>query len=212
VSDRSSPWTLEQWEAHWNSKADVEDPLELNGYCVGGVPISAELYRAAVIEPYLDRLELAAHHHVLEVGCGWRLQLREIEGRVERTVGTDFSEALLRRYRGSAETYLCGAHELPFEGEQFDRILMCSVVHCFPGLDYLRRVMLKLVSLLRAPGILLIGDVLLGRQPPDTPFRWFDRREILDILEPLDLPFSIAAQSRLKRAINRRYDIVVYKD
>lgn len=212
ASRGSSPWTLDEWAAHWNSKADIDDSLELNGYCVGGVPIDAELYRAAVIEPYLDRLELAGHHHVLEVGCGSGLLLREIEGRVERTVGTDFSEALISRYQGSAETYLCAAHELPFEGEQFDRILMCSVVHCFPGLDYLCRVMLKLVSLLRPRGILLIGDVLLGRPPPETRFRWYDRRQILDILEPLDLPFSISAQSRLKRAINRRYDVIVYKD
>ena len=45
-----------------------------------------------------------------------------------------------------------------------------------------------------------------------TRFRWYDRREVLGLLEPLELPFSIAAQSRLKRSINRRYDIVVYKD
>jgi len=204
--------TLEDWTAHWNAKAGIENPVELNGYCVEGTPIEPELYRAAVIEPYLDRLELEPHHHVLEVGCGSGLVLREIEHRVERTVGTDFSRPLLDRYDGSAETYLCAAHELPFAGEQFDRILMCSVVHYFPDLDYLRRVVLELVGLLRPPGLLLIGDVPVGPQPAGTPFRWYDRREILDVLEPLELPFSIVAQSPLKRSINRRYDVIVHKD
>jgi len=89
---------------------------------------------------------------------------------------------------------------------------MSSVIHYFPDFAYLRDVVLKLLALLRPPGVLVIGDALLGEQPPDTPYRWFSRSEILELLEPLGLPFSIAAQSRLKRRINLRYDIVVYKD
>jgi|SRR5579862_5302741 len=204
--------TVEEWAEHWNSKAGIENPVELNGYCLDGVPIDLELYRAAVVDPTLDLLELEPHHHVLEVGCGSGLILREIEARVERTVGTDLSEALLSRYDGAAETILCAAHELPFEGAQFDRILMSSVIHYFPNSGYLRDVVLKLLELLRRPGILVIADAMLGEQPPDTPYRWFSRGEIVDMLEPLGLPFSIAAQSRLKQQINLRYDIVVHKD
>jgi SAM-dependent methyltransferase len=204
--------TVGEWTAHWNGKAGIENPVELNGYCLGGVPIDAELYRTAVIEPTLNLLELEPHNHVLEVGCGSGLILREIEGRVERAVGTDLSEALLARYDGAAETILCAAHQLPFEGAQFDRILMSSVIHYFPDFGYLRDVVMKLVELLRRPGILVVADALLGEQPPDTPYRWFSRREILELLEPLGLPFSIVAQSKLKRTINLRYDIVVYRD
>ena len=208
----TSTWTVEQWTAHWNAKAAIEDPIELNGYCVGGVPINRERYEAAVVRPSLETLELEPHHHALEVGCGSGLLLSEIERRVERAVGTDVSEALLRRYRGSAETHVCAAHELPFAGEQFDRILMWSVAHYFPDVDYFGDVATKLVTLLRAPGILLIGDVPLGPQPPTTPYLWYERTDLARKLEPLGLPFSIAAQSRLKRAINVRYDIIVYKD
>ena len=207
-----SPKTVEEWTAHWNAKAGIENAIELTGYCIGGVPMSAEKYRAAVVEPCLELLELEPQHHVLEVGCGAGLLLREIEQRVERTVGTDVSDGLVRRYDGTAETYVCAAHELPFDGEQFDRILMYSVAHYFPDLEYFRGVVLALVGLLRRPGVLVIGDVPVGAQPADTPYRWFDRRELADALEPLELPFSIAAQSRLKRTINRRYDVVVYKD
>jgi SAM-dependent methyltransferase len=208
----TSTWSVEQWAAHWNAKAAIEDPSELNGYCIGGVPLDRERYEAAVVLPSLERLELEPNHHALEVGCGSGLLLSEIERRVERAVGTDVSEAMLRRYRGSAETYVCAAHELPFDGETFDRILMWSVAHYFPDVDYFGDVVTKLVTLLRAPGILLIGDVPLGPQPPTTPYLWYERTDIARVLEPHGLPFSIAAQSRLKRAINLRYDIVVYKD
>jgi SAM-dependent methyltransferase len=204
--------SVEEWAAHWDAKEAIENPVELNGYCLGGAPIELDLYRAAVVEPTLELLELEPKHHVLEVGCGSGMILKEIEMRVERTVGTDLSKALLDRYDGAAETFACAAHELPFEGEQFDRILMSSVIHYFPDFAYLQEVVTVLVGLLRRPGILVIADALLGEQPPDTPYRWFSRSEIINLLEPLDLPFSIAAQSALKRRINHRYDIVVYKD
>ena len=204
--------TVEEWAAHWDAKVDIDDPVEVNGYCTGGVPIAIDSYRAAVVEPCLERLELEPHHHVLEVGCGSGLLLDEIARRVERAVGTDLSEGLLRRYNGSAETFVCAAHELPFEPEEFDRILMYSVAHYFPEIGYFERVVVRLVSLLRKPGILLIGDVPIGPQPPDSPYRWYDRREIVGVVEPLGIPFSIAAQSRLKRLINHRYDVILYKD
>jgi SAM-dependent methyltransferase len=206
------PQTVEEWATHWNAKAGIANPIERNGYCVDGVPVDAELYRNAVIEPWLERLALHPQHHVLEVGCGAGLILRELERRVLRAVGTDFSGPALALYDGSAETIECAAHELPFEGEQFDRILMASVSHYFPSLDYFRDVVTKLVGLLRPGGILLIGDVLLGSQPPTTPYRWYEPTDVLGVLEPLNVAFSIEAQPRLKRTINRRYDILVNRD
>lgn len=91
ASGRRSP---REWAAHWNAKAAIEDPIELNGYCCGGVPIAAETYAAAVLQPCLELLELEPHHRVLEVGCGTGLILRELEGRVAQVVGTDPSVAL----------------------------------------------------------------------------------------------------------------------
>jgi SAM-dependent methyltransferase len=207
-----SPKSVGEWTAHWNDKAAIEDSIELNGYCLGGVPISSDQYRAAVLEPCLEALELAPRHHVLEVGCGTGLFLQALESRVERVVGVDPSERVLARYEGSAETHVSAAHELPFRGPQFDRILMYSVAHYFPDLEYFGQSVTKLVSLLRAPGILLIGDLPVGPQPPTTAYRWYDRRELADVLEPLGLPFSIRAQTRAKRLLNIRYDVIVYLD
>jgi SAM-dependent methyltransferase len=201
-----------EWTTHWDAKASIENPIEINGYCLDGVPVDPDTYRWAVVEPCLELLELEPSQHVLEVGCGTGLLLSEIEHRVERLVGTDISATMLARYNGGAETFRCAADELPFEGEQFDRILMNSVAHYFPDLEYFRRVVEKLVGLLRAPGVLVIGDLPVGAQPPQTPYRWYDRRELADVLEPLGLPFSVQAQVRAKRALNTRYDVVVYRD
>jgi SAM-dependent methyltransferase len=203
--------SVQEWAAHWNARAVIEDPVARCGYCVDGVPIDAGLYRAAVIEPWLKRLELEAGHHVLDVGCGSGLLLREIEARVKRAVGTDISEAMVRRSAGSAETYVCAAHELPFEGEQFDRIVMASVCHYFPSLDYFREVAVKLVSVLRTPGLLLIGDIPLGAQPPATPYLYYEAADILGLFELLAVRVSIEPQSELKRSINSRHDVLVRK-
>jgi SAM-dependent methyltransferase len=202
---------VDEWAAFFNSYAEAEDPIGRAGYCVDGVPLDPQLHRAAVVEPWLEKAELEPHHHVLEVGCASGLLLREIEARVERAVGTDPAEAQLRRYEGSAETYVCAAHELPFEEEQFDRILMASVAPCFPSFAYFRGVIESLVRLLRQRGIALIADVPLGPQPQGTPYLWYEPMDIISVLEPLDVGFSIEAQSPLKRTINRRYDIALYK-
>jgi SAM-dependent methyltransferase len=207
----AGPRTVEEWAAHWNAKASIEDPVEVNGYCIEGRPLAFELYRTAIIEPWLDRLDLEPHHDVLEVGSGSGMLLAEIDARVRRAVGTDFSEVQIARYQGPAETYACAAHELPFQGAQFDRILMASVSHYFPSLDYFRDVVTGLVALLRRPGLLLIGDVLLGPQPATTPYRWYEPMDIIAVLEDLGVRFSIESQPELKRTINRRYDVLACK-
>ncbi len=201
-----------EWTAHWDAKASIENPIEINGYCLDGAPIDEDTYRSAVVEPCLELLELEPGHHVLEVGCGTGLLLSEIERRVEHAVGADISATMLARYTGRAQTVHCAADELPFEGEVFDRVLLNSVIHYFPDVAYLRSVAERLIGLLRVPGILVIGDVPIGLPPPKTPYRWYSRAELAEVFEPFGLPFSIQAQTRVKRALNTRYDLVVYKD
>lgn len=204
--------TIDEWTAHWNGKSDIDDPVILNGYCVDGVPISRERYFEAVIDPLLARLELEPHHRVLDIGCGSGLTLGEIEKRVAVAIGTDFSMAMLQKYKGKAKTYVCSAHEVPFEGEQFDRILMYSVAIYFPNFEYFRQVTEKCLSILRCGGIFLIGDLLLGSKPENSQYQWFDRHALVEYFDSLGFPYSIAAQSRRKRSINKRFDVILYKD
>ena len=46
------------WQKHWNAKDKIENPIEMNGYCVAGKPIGREEYNKLIIEPYLRRLKL----------------------------------------------------------------------------------------------------------------------------------------------------------
>lgn len=204
--------TIAEWTAHWDAKSEIRDPVRLNGYCVGGEPIPREQYMEAVVKPVLERLELEPHHRVLDVGCGSGLMLGEIEKRVAEAVGTDVSRAMLERYEGRATTHVCAAHELPFGPESFDRVLMYSVAHYFPDFDYFREVAAKCLAILRRDGILLIGDLPVGRRPEQSPYLWYDRHALVDLFDSVALPYTIAAQSRAKRAINRRIDVVVFKD
>jgi SAM-dependent methyltransferase len=166
----------------------------------------------AVVKPVLERLELEPHHRALDVGCGSGLTLGEIEKRVAEAVGTDFSKAMLERYQGKARTLVCAAHELPFGPESFDRVLMYSVAHYFPDFGYFRRVAEKCLTILRRDGILLIGDLPVGRKPEQSPYLWYDRHALVDLFDSIGLPYTIAAQCKAKRAINKRIDVIVFKD
>lgn len=206
---RYTPKTVREWAKHWDAKAHIEDPIALNGYCVGGKPIPWDLYREAVIVPYVERLEVAPHHAVLEVGCGSGEVLREIEPRVRWCVGADMSRNMLRRARGRVALVCCDADALPFATPSFDRILMASVAHYFPSFHYFEGVVRRLVALLRTDGILLIGDMTYA---PSRQFTTYDRHEMLTLLDDLGYPYSIMAQTRPKRRINRRYDVLVFKE
>jgi SAM-dependent methyltransferase len=204
--------SIEEWRDHWDSKSAIADPVVLNGYCIGGVPISVGQYFAAVINPVIDRLDLRPEHRVLDIGCGSGLTLAEIEKQVAEAIGTDLSGSLLQCYKGEARTYTCAAHELPFEGEQFDRILMFSVAIYFPSFDYLKKVIEKALSLLRKDGLFLIGDLNLGVRPNGSQYLWYEREPLLDYLDGLGVAYSLLAQNKLKRKLNRRWDVVLRKD
>lgn len=203
---------VHEWTQHWDSKVDITDPVALNGYCTGGVPIARETYFKAVVNPVIERLDLEPHHRVLDIGCGSGLTLSEIEKRVAEAVGTDLSRTMIDKYQGEAKTHVCAAHELPFEGEQFDRILMVGVAIYFPDFDYYRQVVEKVLSLLRPDGIFLIGDLNIGEKPEGNQYQWYDRAQLLDYLDELGHAYNLMSQNKLKRTINRRWDILIRKD
>lgn len=201
--------SVKDWENHWNSKGSIENPIEINGYCIGGKPISDELYYQAVIHPTIVLLELEPHHHVLDIGCGSGMFLREIEKKVKRCVGTDISQTLLKGYSGLCETIVCAADALPFNKDEFDRILMYSVAHYFPSFDYFRKVVSDGLRFLRKEGIFVIGDLPFGIH---DHYYYYDKHELMELLDSLNHPYTVAVQNNLKRKINRRYDIIIYKD
>lgn len=205
--------SVKEWMEHYDAKpSSVTNPIELVEFCINGVPLDRALHRQAILEPTIARLELMPHHHFLEIGCGSGLLLSEIENKVSRSVGTDISRRLLDSFEGRSEKIVCAADEIPFEKETFDRILMFSVAIQFESFEYFARVVNKAVSVLKKGGIFLIGDLLLGTQPPHSQYLHYDKHRLIDFLDSLQMPYSIMAQSPLKRTINKRYDVALYKD
>ena len=120
------------------------------------------------------RLEpIGKHWQVLEIGCGSGLTAKRIAPCVTRYVATDLSKEMLDRLRrqqneeqsmeGARIEYVnCSAHELMNhfeENEQFDVVILNSVIHCFPGHSYFGHILSIINRLLKKDGILFMGDV-----------------------------------------------------
>ena len=59
------------------------------------------------------------------------------------------------------------------------------------------------------------ASLLIGATRPQadrSDYLRYDRHTLVDYFDFVGLPYSIAAQRRAKRAINLRYDVLVFKD
>lgn len=106
---------------------------------------------------------------VLEIGCASGLTLFRLAPSVLKYTGIDISSKTISKTRdavrlsglNNVELHTLGAHELGMLGdEKYDLIILNSVVQNFSGLNYLRKVIAKCVSLLRPEGKIFLGDIL----------------------------------------------------
>lgn len=202
---------LTQRRDHYDGKQSDNDFVCLD-YFINGIPMSEDLYDRTIRQPLIQRLELETGNDILDIGCGTGLFLDHYVKFGGRVVGTDISENILNRYKGSAETYCYAAHELDFEPESFDRISMVSVAILFPSLDYFKMVVEKCLSLLRDNGILVIGDQIVSTKEFKTQYLKIDTLDLVQYLEQTGYPYSICSHNREKRAFSPRKDIIIYKD
>jgi amino acid adenylation domain-containing protein len=135
-----------------------------------GHPIAVEEMREWVDET-VTRIMALKPQRVLEIGCGTGLLLARIAPHCERYTGTDFSEAALNHTRqmcqqldhlGHVTLHKRLADDFSgFEADQFDTILLNSVVQYFPDIRYLERVIAGALHVLKPEGFIFIGDVRL---------------------------------------------------
>ncbi len=205
--------TVEEWAQYYDAKDEsIINPIELVEHCAGGVPFAEDVHRKAILEPVIEKLELEPHHEFLEIGCGSGLFLKAIEKKVKKSIGVDISKRMLNSFTCKSEKFLCAAHNLPFEKESFDRVLMYSVAVQFESFEYLVSVINHVMPLLRKNGIFLVGDLLLGEQNKKSQYIFYDKHRLIDYLDTLGYPYSIVCPPRLKRTINNRQDVIIYKD
>jgi len=116
------------------------------------------------LKPYLNK-----NIRILEIGCASGISMFSIAPYVGFYYGIDISEAIIIKNRdrvlqegiGNIKLNCLAAHEVDkLDEKDFDIVIMNSVIHCFHGHNYLRKVISKAVSLMSKSGTLFIGDIL----------------------------------------------------
>jgi amino acid adenylation domain-containing protein len=125
-----------------------------------------------VMDEYGDniRAKLAPYLHrgtrVLEIGVGSGISMIRLAPMVGYYLGTDLSGEILHRTaaevrrRGLDNVVLrhLAAHDVDRVGEgEFDVVVFNKVIDCFPGLDYLRYVLNKVIDMMSDQGVIFLG-------------------------------------------------------
>jgi len=151
---------------------DAKDDIEAGGWISSytGAPLSREVmtdYAQNVLDkirPYLGK-----DKRVLEIGCASGITMFNMLPYVKEYYGTDLSERILEKTAVMAKEQgynnlklsCLPAHEIDrLTHGSFDIIIINSVIQCFSGLNYLRDVIGKAITLLDGQGIIFIGDIM----------------------------------------------------
>jgi amino acid adenylation domain-containing protein len=123
------------------------------------------------VDETVARILALKPRRVLEIGCGTGLLLARIAPHCERYTGTEFSEAAIDHTRQMCQQIDTLGHVTlrkgfaddfgAFEANQFDTIILNSVVQYFPDISYLERVIAGALRVLKPEGFIFIGDVRL---------------------------------------------------
>lgn len=160
-------------EQLWNQVADEgSDEITLSGWVssyTGQAFSKQEMheYRQNVLHklsPYLTNST-----RVLEVGCGSGITAFTLAPKAAYYLGTDLSDGIVRKNAERAnhdgfdniEFKHFSAHEIDqLQTPPFDILIMNSVIHCFPGLNYLRNVLKMAIRHCQDRAVIFLGDLM----------------------------------------------------
>jgi amino acid adenylation domain-containing protein len=175
-----------------------------------GLPIPADEMREQV-DSAAARILALKPRRVLEIGCGTGLLLFSIAPRCELYCSTDFSSAAVeylheqlksmplpqvRLARATAEELWAN------QEEEFNLVVLNSVIQYFPNVEYLVRVVEGAVQALREGGWIFVGDV---RSLPLLETFW---TSVELYRAPASLP-TRQLQQRIRRRIRLDQELVV---
>ncbi|MCC8420185.1 non-ribosomal peptide synthetase [Photorhabdus thracensis] len=116
----------------------------------------------------MQRIESLHPRSLLEIGCGAGLLLYRYAERCESVLATDISAEVLThhqkilRQRGWSHVELIRGDALnlgTITPDQFDTVVMHSVVQYFPNIQYLEKVITQLLPTVKTGGKILLGDI-----------------------------------------------------
>ena len=231
ATERVGAW--ESWYDDTYGRSEQEDAkFDTTGWTS---TFTGEAIPSADMRHWLDvtaaRIREQAPRRVLEIGCGTGMILFEVAPMAERYVGLDISSVVLDRLaRSVAERGLRGvelqqatADDLSFvRGQQFDLVILNSVVQYFPSVEYLLEVIERAIDLLAPQGRLFLGDlrnlwlldafhaaVELTRADDAETRSSFARRMPGQILGDEELVLSPALFPALRRRFSRIGDVQI---
>lgn len=115
------------------------------------------------LQPYLG-----ASKEVLEIGCSSGISMFRLAPQVKSYLGVDLSAAVIDRNRERCIaqgidniTLEClQADKIDSLGkDRFDMVILNSVIQAFSGLNYLRKVLSKVIEVLKGEGVIFVGDI-----------------------------------------------------
>ncbi|MEI8661658.1 methyltransferase domain-containing protein [Xenorhabdus bovienii] len=116
----------------------------------------------------LHRIEKLYPRRLLEIGCGTGLLLYHYAKQCESVLATDISSEVLARHqhilqqRGWSHVQLRRGDALNLGAitpDEFDTVVINSVVQYFPNIQYLENVLTQLLPAVEAGGKILLGDI-----------------------------------------------------
>lgn len=156
----------------WNHVAEQStDEITASGWISSytGLPFTkAEMdeYQQNVLAKL--RPLLSKNTRVLEIGCGSGLTAFALAPYVKAYLGTDLSTAIIAQNRAKAASLRennlrfeeCLADQIDQLEGTFDVVIINSVIHCFPGYAYLKKVIKKSIEKCSDKAVLFLGDLM----------------------------------------------------
>ncbi|WP_038265782.1 class I SAM-dependent methyltransferase, partial [Xenorhabdus cabanillasii] len=152
-----------------NDKDGTDSDSDFSGWMNNytGQPITLnqmEEWRAGIIQ----RIESLHPRRLLEIGCGTGVLLYRYAAQCESVLATDISADVLARHkkilqqRGWSHVELRRGDALnlgTITPDQFDTVVINSVVQYFPNVQYLEKVFAQLLPVTKAGGKILLADI-----------------------------------------------------
>ncbi|MCP4151772.1 MAG: AMP-binding protein, partial [bacterium] len=160
-------------EALWEHVAETStDEITAGGWLSSftGLPfekIEMDEYGDNILKKLTPLLQ--PQMRVLEIGCASGITMYRIAPKVSLYYGTDLSEAIIEKNKKrvkAEERENIHLATLPAQNidkikeNNFDLIIINSVIQCFPGHNYLGKILRKALDLMANDGYLFIGDVM----------------------------------------------------
>lgn len=191
------------WRRFYDQRADQVPPVDFMRV-LGYNPrpgMSDEALFSSMLGEIRQHLQLAPHHRLLDIACGYGTFTRELAREAALVVGSDLAIGMLQRGRTLAPVpdplrgvVQARGERQPFADRSFDRILCFSMLLYLPPAG-VRRLVAEILRLLRPGGRAVLGDVLhprrlhyecsyIGRVPASLHF---PLRQVLRCKRALDI-------------------------